>query len=35
MLAREPKRIGDVDTIVPDHGADAIRYGRLRQELAA
>ena len=35
MLARDTKRIEDVDTTGPDHGADAIRYGCLRQELAA
>lgn len=35
MLARDPKRIEDVDTTGPDHGADAIRYGCLRQEMAA
>lgn len=35
MLARDPKRIEDVDTTGPDHGADAMRYGCLRQELAA
>lgn len=35
MLARDAKRIEDVDTTGPDHGADAIRYGCLRQELAA
>lgn len=35
MLARDPRRIEDVDTTGPDHGADAIRYGCLRQELAA
>ncbi len=32
MLARDAKRIEDVDTTGPDHGADAIRYGCLRQE---
>ena len=35
MPARDAKRIKDVDTTGPDHGADAIRYGGLRQELAA
>jgi hypothetical protein len=35
VLARDPKRIEDVDTTGPDHGADAVRYGCLRQELAA
>lgn len=35
MLAHDPKRIEDVDTTGPDHGADAMRYGCLQQELAA
>lgn len=34
MLARDSKRIEDVDTTGPDQGADAIRYGCLRQEWA-
>lgn len=34
MLARDSKRIEDVDTTGPDHGTDAIRYGCLRQEWA-
>lgn len=34
MLARDAKRIEDVDTTGPDHGADAIRYGCLRQDWA-
>lgn len=34
MLARDAKRIEDVDTTGPDHGADAIRYGCLRTEWA-
>ena len=34
MLARDPKRIEYLDSTGPDHGADAIRYGCLRQELA-
>lgn len=35
MLARDATRIEDVDRTGPDHGADAICYGCLRQELAA
>ncbi|WP_284449001.1 hypothetical protein [Pseudoxanthomonas mexicana] len=35
MLARDAECIEDLDTTGPDHGADAIRYGCLRQELAA
>lgn len=31
MLPRDPKRIEDVDSTGPDHGADAIRYGCLRR----
>ena len=34
MLARDAKRVEDVDTTGPDHGADAICYGCLRQEWA-
>ncbi len=34
MLARDVKRIEDVDSSGPDHGADAIRYGCLREEMA-
>lgn len=30
-LARDQKRVEDVDSSGPDHGADAIRYGCLRQ----
>lgn len=30
MLARDMKRIEDLDSTGPDHGADAIRYGCLR-----
>ncbi len=33
-LARDQKRIEDVDTTGPDHGADAIRYGCLRTQWA-
>ncbi len=29
-LARDQKRIEDVDSSGPDHGADAVRYGCLR-----
>lgn len=35
MLARDPKRIEDLDSTGLDRGADAIRYGCVRQELAA
>jgi hypothetical protein len=31
-LARDQKRIEDVDSSGPDHAADAVRYGCLRQE---
>jgi hypothetical protein len=34
MLPRDPKRIEDVDSTGPDHGADAVRYGCLRTEYA-
>ena len=34
MLARDPKRIEDVDTTGPDHGADATRYACLREDFA-
>jgi len=34
-LSRDPKRQDDVDTRGPDHAADAIRYGCLRQRLQA
>jgi hypothetical protein len=30
-LARDPKRVEDVDSSGPDHAADAVRYGCLRQ----
>ncbi|RVQ65804.1 hypothetical protein EKN06_12825 [Croceicoccus ponticola] len=30
-LARDMKRVEDVDSSGPDHGADAVRYGCLRQ----
>ncbi|PNS07838.1 phage terminase large subunit [Solilutibacter silvestris] len=30
-LPRDPKRIEDMDSTGPDHGADAVRYGCLRQ----
>ncbi|HIQ41853.1 MAG TPA: hypothetical protein EYH47_03800 [Pseudomonas oleovorans] len=33
-LARDQKRIEDVDSSGPDHGADAVRYGCLRQARA-
>jgi hypothetical protein len=33
-LARDQKRIEDVDSSGPDHGADAVRYGCLIQEWA-
>jgi len=33
-LARDQKRIEDVDSSGPDHSADAIRYGCLREEWA-
>ncbi len=32
-LARDPKRIDDVDSTGPDHGADACRYGLLYQRM--
>lgn len=31
-LARDPKRIEDLDSSGPDHGADALRYGCLRRD---
>ena len=31
-LARDPKRIEDVDSSGPDHAADAVRYGCLRRD---
>ncbi|HEV2038900.1 MAG TPA: phage terminase large subunit [Casimicrobiaceae bacterium] len=31
-LGRDPKRVEDLDSRGPDHGADAIRYGCLRRE---
>jgi hypothetical protein len=31
-LARDQKRIEDVDSTGPDHGADAVRYGCLRRD---
>ncbi len=34
-LARDIKRVEDVDTTGPDHWADACRYGLLRQQWAA
>ncbi|WP_370600474.1 phage terminase large subunit [Pseudomonas nitroreducens] len=34
-LARDQKRIEDVDSSGPDHGADAVRYGCLRQARVA
>lgn len=34
MLPRDPKRIEDVDSTGPDHGADAIRYGCSRRKWA-
>lgn len=33
-LARDSRRIEDVDTTGPDHGADAVRYGCLRAQPA-
>jgi hypothetical protein len=30
-LVRDPKRVEDVDSSGPDHAADAVRYGCLRQ----
>lgn len=30
-LARDQKRVEDVDSSGPDHAADAVRYGCLRQ----
>src|SRR5690606_37285666 len=35
MLPRDPKRIEDVDSTGPDHAADAVRYGCMRQHYAA
>lgn len=35
MLFRDAKHIEVVDTTGPDRGADAIRYGYLRQQLVA
>ena len=32
-LARDQKRVEDCDTSGPDHGADACRYGLMRQRL--
>lgn len=34
-LARDQKRVEDVDSSGPDHGADAVRYGCLRQVRSA
>jgi hypothetical protein len=31
-LARDQKRVEDVDSSGPDHGADAVRYGCLRRD---
>lgn len=31
-LPRDPKKIEDVDSTGPDHGADAVRYGCLQQQ---
>jgi hypothetical protein len=31
-LARDPKRVEDVDSSGPDHAADAVRYGCLRRD---
>jgi hypothetical protein len=33
-LARDQKRVEDVDSSGPDHAADAVRYGCLREEPA-
>ena len=30
-LGRDPKRVEDVDSRGPDHAADAVRYGCLRE----
>lgn len=35
FLARDQKRVEDVDSSGPDHGADACRYGLMRQKFAA
>jgi hypothetical protein len=32
-LARDQKRVEDVDSSGPDHAADAVRYGCLRRDL--
>lgn len=32
FLARDQKRMEDVDSSGPDHAADAVRYGCLRQD---
>lgn len=34
-LERDQKRVEDVDSSGPDHGADACRYGLLRQRWEA
>jgi hypothetical protein len=31
FLARDEKRVDDVDSSGPDHAADAVRYGCLRR----
>ena len=33
-LPRDPKKVEDVDSTGPDHGADAVRYGCLQQQWA-
>jgi len=34
FLPRDVKRVEDVDSTGPDHAADAVRYGCLRQHMA-
>lgn len=34
-LARDQKRIEDLDSSGPDHGADSVRYGLMRQKFSA
>jgi hypothetical protein len=35
MLGRDQKRVEDLDSTGPDHGADAVRYGCLRRNFKA
>ena len=33
ILERDQKRVEDLDSTGPDHGADALRYGILRRKM--